>query len=81
MRVGKDWGTRSEGGVIVGSESWERRGRERGEVRVKGEGEEGEGEVRVGREKCVREELEGERERGVKLEREKEVRGRRERED
>lgn len=30
--------------------------RERGEVRVKGEGEEGEGEVRVGREKCVREE-------------------------
>lgn len=39
MRVGKDWGTRSEGGVIVGSESWERRERERGEVRVKGEGE------------------------------------------
>lgn len=72
MRVGKDWGTRSEGGVIVGSESWERRGREREYgVGVKGEGEEGEGEVRVGREKCVRGELEGERERGVKLERER----------
>lgn len=56
MRVGKDWGTRSEGGEIVGSESWERRGKERREVRVEGEGEEGEGEVRVGREKCVREE-------------------------
>lgn len=37
--MGKDWGMRSEGGVIVGSESWERRERERGEVRVKGEGE------------------------------------------